>query len=265
MADNALFDRGKPFARSHLALIRRTSLFQSCGCQASWQPSVFLIATREVLSVATAASRKSVMTLFCSPTCVYSHRARFVLLEKGITADVEYIDANNPPEDLLEFNPYGTTPTMVDRDLVLYDSKIIMEYLDERFPHPPLHPMDPVSRARARMMVHRIDQDWYSLLDEIERTPDKKAAKARKMLRESLIAAIPVFAAKLYFLSDEFSLVDCTIGPLLWRLPMLGVDLPKQAEPIKFYAARLFEREGFVQSLSEQEREFSSFIDAAPA
>jgi len=215
--------------------------------------------------VATAASRKSVMTLFCSPTCVYSHRARFVLLEKGITADVEYIDANNPPEDLLEFNPYGTTPTMVDRDLVLYDSKIIMEYLDERFPHPPLHPMDPVSRARARMMVHRIDQDWYSLLDEIERTPDKKAAKARKMLRESLVAAIPVFAAKLYFLSDEFSLVDCTIGPLLWRLPMLGVDLPKQAEPIKFYAARLFEREGFVQSLSEQEREFSSFIDAAPA
>lgn len=211
--------------------------------------------------MATAASRKSVMTLFCSPTCAYSHRARFVLLEKGISADVEYIDASHPPEDLLELNPYGTTPTMVDRDLVLYDSRIIMEYLDERFPHPPLHPMDPVSRARARMMVHRIDQDWYSLLEEIERTPDKKAGKPRKMLRESLVAAIPVFAARLYFLSDEFSLVDCVIGPLLWRLPMLGIDLPKQADPIKSYAARLFERDGFQLSLSEQEREYTSLID----
>jgi RNA polymerase-associated protein len=203
------------------------------------------------------------MTLFCSPTCAYSHRARVVLLEKDIAADIEYVDIHNPPEELLELNPYGTTPTLVDRDLVLYDSKIIMEYLDERFPHPPLHPMDPVSRARSRMMVHRIDQDWYSLVDEIERVSDKKASKPRKMLRESLIAAIPVFAAKLYFLSDEFSLVDCVVGPLLWRLPTLGVDLPKQAEPIKSYAARLFEREGFQLSLSEQEREYPSFIDSS--
>ncbi len=211
--------------------------------------------------MATAASRKSVMTLFSSSTCAYSHRTRFVLLEKGISADIEYIDVNQPPEDLLELNPYGTTPTMVDRDLVLYDSTIIMEYLDERFPHPPLHPMDPVSRARARMMVHRIDQDWYSLVDEIERSPDKKTSKPRKMLKESLIAATPVFAAKPYFLSDEFSLVDCAIGPLLWRLPALGIDLPKQAEAIKSYAARLFERDGFQLSLSEREREYSSLDD----
>ena len=213
--------------------------------------------------MATAVNRKSVMTLFCSPTCAYSHRARFVLWEKGISADIEFIDIHQPSEDLIELNPYGTTPTMVDRDLVLYDSNIIMEYLDERFPHPPLHPMDPVSRARARMMIHRIDQDWYRLMDEIERVPDKKASKPRKMLRESLIASIPVFAAKVYFLSDEFSLVDCTIGPLLWRLPMLGIELPKQAEPIRSYAARLFEREGFQQSLSEYEREYASFIDFA--
>lgn len=211
--------------------------------------------------MANAVSRKSVMTLFCSPTCAYSHRARFVMLEKGITADIEYIDVHQPPEDFIELNPYGTTPTMVDRDLVLYDSNIIMEYLDERFPHPPLHPMDPVSRARARMMVHRIDQDWYSLMDEIGRVPDKKAAKPRKMLRESLIAAIPVFAAKAFFLSDEFSLVDCTVGPLLWRLQMLGIELPKNAEPIRSYASRLFEREGFQSSLSEQEREYASLND----
>ncbi len=213
--------------------------------------------------MATAVSRKSVMTLFCSPTCAYSHRVRFALWEKGISADIEYVDVHQPPEDLIELNPYGTTPTMVDRDLVLYDSNIIMEYLDERFPHPPLHPMDPVSRARARMMIHRIDQDWYRLMDEIEKLSDKKAAKPRKMLRESLIASIPVFAAKVYFLSEEFSLVDCTIGPLLWRLPMLGIELPKQAEPIRTYAARLFEREGFQQSLSEYEREYASFIDFA--
>ena len=211
--------------------------------------------------MATAANRKSVMTLFCSPTCAYSHRARFVIWEKGISADIEYINVHQPPDDLIELNPYGSTPTMIDRDLVLYDSNIIMEYLDERFPHPPLHPMDPVSRARARMMIHRIDQDWYRLTDEILKLPDKKANKPRKILRESLLAAIPVFAARLFFLSDEFSLVDCAVGPLLWRLPILGVELPKHAEPIKTYASRLFEREGFQLSLSEQEREYPSLID----
>lgn len=215
--------------------------------------------------MATAASRKSVMTLFCSPTCAYSHRARFVLHEKGIAADVEFVDVSQPPEDLLELNPYGTVPTLVDRELVLYDSRIIMEYLDERFPHPPLHPMDPVSRARARMLVHRIDQDWFSLLEEIERSPDKKAAKPKKMLRESLIAALPVFAAKPYFLSDEFSLVDCTLAPLLWRLPSLSIELPKQAEVIRAYANRLFEREGFQASLSDQEREYSSISELLSA
>jgi len=211
--------------------------------------------------LATVVSRKSVMTLFCSPTCAYSHRTRFVLWEKGISADIEYIDVQHPPEDLIELNPNGTTPTMVDRDLVLYDPNIIMEYLDERFPHPPLHPMDPVSRARARMMIHRIDKDWFRLMDEIIKLSDKKAAKPRKVLRESLIASIPLFAAKVFFLSDEFSLVDCAIGPLLWRLPMLGIELPKHAEPIKSYAARLFEREGFQQSLSEYESEYPSLTD----
>ena len=211
--------------------------------------------------MASTAGRKSGMALFCSPTCPYSHRARIVLYEKGIAADIEYVDPSCPQEDLVVLNPSGTTPTLVDRDLVLYDSRIIMEYLDERFPHPPLHPMDPVSRARARMLVHRIDQDWYQLLDDIEKTTDKKNTKIRKQLRESLVTAIPAFAAKLYFLSEEFSLVDCALAPLLWRLPRLGIDLPRQAEPIKAYAERLFKRESFRASLSEQEREFSSFND----
>lgn len=215
--------------------------------------------------MATTASRKSVMTLFCSPTCAYSHRTRLVLFEKGIAADIEYVDVNQPPDDLIALNPYGSTPTMVDRDLVLYDSRIIMEYLDERFPHPPLHPMDPVSRARARMLVYRIDQDWYQLLDEIERSTDKKNAKARKLLRESLIAAAPAFATKPYFLSDEFSLIDCTLAPLLWRLPALGIDLSKQAEAIKIYAQRLFDRDAFQASLSEQERDLTPFVEPLTA
>lgn len=213
--------------------------------------------------MASIASRKSVMTLYCSPTCAYSHKTRIVLSEKGIAADIDYIDVNQPPEDLLSLNPTGSIPTMVDRDLVLYDSRIIMEYLDERFPHPPLHPMDPVSRARARMLVHRIDQDWFQLLDEIEKSAERKNAKAKKQLRDSLVAAIPVFAAKPYFLSDEFSLVDCTVAPLLWRLSVLGIDLPRQAEPIKAYANRLFERDAFQASLSEQEREYANYVESA--
>lgn len=207
--------------------------------------------------MASIANRKSVMTLYSLPQCAMSHGARIVLHEKGVTADIEYFDPNDPPEDLIELNPYGTAPTLVDRDLVLYDSRIIMEYLDERFPHPPLHPMDPVSRAQARMLVKRIDQDWYSLLDEIESSGEKKAAKAKKMLRESLISSIPVFEARDYFMSDEFSLIDCALAPLLWRLPSLGIDLPRQAAAIREYAIRLFERESFRASLSEEEKELS--------
>jgi RNA polymerase-associated protein len=190
-----------------------------------------------------------------------------VLFEKGIAADIEYIDAARPPQDLLALNPSGSTPTLTDRDLVLSDSRIIMGYLNERFPHPPLHPMDPVSRAKARMLVHRIDRDWFQLLDEIERTSDpKKKTKLTRQLRDSLVGAITLFAARPYFLSDEFSLVDCALAPLLWRLPSLGIDFPRQqAEPLKSYANRLFERDAFQASLSEQEREYATFAKFASA
>lgn len=204
------------------------------------------------------------MILYCSAVCAYSHRIRIVLSEKAIGADIEYVNSAHPPQELLAVNPFGSLPTMVDRDLVLTESRITMEYLDERFPHPPLHPMDPVSRARARMLVHRIDQDWFQLLDEIDKAPDnKRKAKPLKQLRDSLTAAIPVFAAKPYFLSDEYSLVDCALAPLLWRLTHLGVSLPRQADPIKSYANRLFEREAFQASLSEREREYANFAESA--
>lgn len=202
-------------------------------------------------------TNKSVMTLFSSPTCAMSHSVRFVLHEKAIVADIEYYDPANPPEDLLELNPTGISPTLVERDLVLYDSRIIMEYLDERFPHPPLHQMDPVSRANARMLIKRIDQDWYQLLDEILFSGEKKSARAKKMLKESLLASAPIFGARPFFMSDEFSLIDCALAPLLWRLPMVGIDISTPNDAIMNYAERIFRRPAFKRSLSDAEKDMA--------
>lgn len=202
-------------------------------------------------------TRKSVMTLYSLPNCAMSHCARLVLHEKNIAADIEYYDPTDPPEDLLELNPNCISPTLIDRDLVLYDSRIIMEYLDERFPHPPLHQMDPVSRANARMIIKRIDQDWYQLLDEILNSGEKKSARAKKMLKESLLASSPVFESSTYFMRQEFSLIDCVLAPLLWRMPSLGIEFSPQTEPIVTYANRLFARKSFQASLSEVEKELA--------
>ena len=210
--------------------------------------------------MANIITRKSVMTLFSSPTCAMSHCARFVLHEKAVAADIEYYDPTDAPEDLLELNPTGTSPTLIERDLVLYDTRIIMEYLDERFPHPPLHQMDPVSRANARMLIKRIDQDWYQLLEEIQGSGEKKASKARKILRESILSATPIFAARPYFMSDEFSLIDCAIAPLLWRLPSLGIDISTPNEEIINYAQRIFKRPAFKRSLSDAEKDMTYVI-----
>lgn len=203
-------------------------------------------------------TRKSVMTLFTTSTCVLSHYARLVLHEKGIAADIVFFDPSEPPEDLLELNPTTITPTLVERELVLYDARIIAEYLDERFPHPPLHQMDPVSRAKDRMIVKRIDQDWYHLLDEILTSGEKKSAKAKKMLKESLIAGVPAVEASPYFMSEEYSLIDCVMAPLLWRLPSLGISLGALDPAIEKYAERLFEREAFQLSLSEEEKDMAA-------
>ncbi|MES9943044.1 MAG: stringent starvation protein SspA [Candidatus Thiodiazotropha sp. 6PLUC2] len=204
--------------------------------------------------MAAVANKRSVMTLYSDPTDPYCHRVRMVLAEKNITYEVEDIDPLNVPEEVMELNPYGTLPTLVDRDLKLYESRIIMEYLDERFPHPPLLPVDPVSRSTSRLLMYRVESDWYSLLDIIM-SGKKEAAKARKELRESLITTAPVFGAKPYFMSDEFSLVDCAIAPLLWRLPELGIEIPASAKGLYEYSQRLFEKESFIKSLSEAEQE----------
>nr|WP_230210077.1 glutathione S-transferase N-terminal domain-containing protein [Solemya velum gill symbiont] len=195
------------------------------------------------------------MTLFSDSADIYSHRVRVVLAEKNITVDILDSDPLHLPEDVVEVNPYGTLPTLLDRDLALYDSRIIMEYLDERYPHPPLLPIDPVSRANTRLYLHRVEKDWYSLVNGIE-AGGKNATKARKELTETLLASGPIMASKPYFMSEEYSLVDATIAPLLWRLPTLGIELKGTGSAqVLGYAKRLFERPGFARSLTEAEKE----------
>lgn len=208
----------------------------------------------------TVASRRSVMTCFSSPVDPHCHRTRIVLAEKDITVEICDVESDSLPEDLIDLNPYATVPTLVDRDLVLYDSRVLIEYLDERFPHPPLMPVDPVSRAKSRLALFRIENDWYSLLDDLEFGSEKKQQAARNNFKESLMNTAELFAVMPFFLSEDFSLLDCSIAPLLWRLSHYGIELPDSAtaEPIKQYMERIFERPAFKQSLSEQEKDMAS-------
>ena len=208
--------------------------------------------------MAQMANRRLAMTLFSNDTCPYCHMVRIVLAEKGISYEVVDVDMNDTPEDLKELNPYNEVPTLVDRELVLFDSGVIMEYLDERFPHPPLMPVDPVTRARNRLMLKRIERDWYRLAMKIHHGEDVEASQ--KALRDSLATVAPIFEQMSFFMSEEFTLMDCAIAPLLWRLPSYGVSLPAQARPILKYAERIFERRAFRQSLTMAEKEMHQGI-----
>lgn len=199
-------------------------------------------------------AKRTVMSLFSDMKDIYSHQVRIVLAEKGVNVEIHPVDPENIPEDLLDVNPYGSVPTLIDRELVLYEARIIMEYLDERFPHPPLLPVYPVARAESRKMMHRIDNDWYRLIPTILDGGEQTDA-ARRQLAESLISLEPIFADKTFFLSDEFSLLDCVVAPLLWRLPMFGIRLPDSLKAMKQYMNRVFDRESFQASLTESERE----------
>ncbi len=206
--------------------------------------------------MAVAANKRSVMTLFSGSTDIFSHQVRIVLAEKGVSVEIEQVEMDRLPQDLIDLNPYRTVPTLVDRELTLFESRIIMEYLDERFPHPPLMPVYPVARGESRLMMHRIENDWYSLLRQIEQGNAQEADAARKQLREELLAIAPIFSYMPYFKSEEFSLVDCYLAPLLWRLPELGIELSGTgSKELKGYMTRVFERDAFLASLTEPERE----------
>ncbi len=204
-------------------------------------------------STAPASVRKPVMTLYSGTTDPLSHRTRIVLYEKDIECQVVDVEPGKKPRELGEYNPYNQVPTMVDRDLVLYESNIINEYLDERLPHPPLMPVDPVSRAKARLMLMRFDRDWFSLVPQL--TGDKKSGlKSRHIIRDGLTVISPIFKEHSFALGEEFSLVDCALAPLLWRLEYYQIDLPRQAKPVLDYAERLFARKSFKLSLTEAEK-----------
>lgn len=203
-------------------------------------------------------AKRSSMTFYSDPTCHYSHRVRIVLAEKGVTVDIEDVDNLAIPEEVLAFTPYGVLPALIDRDLALYETKVMMEYLDERFPHPPLLPVYPVARALSRQFMFRIEKDCSAQVDKIvDSLEGPIAEKARKELQDSLVSLAPIFSDLPYFMSEYFTLVDCCLGPILWRLKSLGVDLPnnRQTKPLHDYMVRIFERESFQESLSEVERE----------
>jgi RNA polymerase-associated protein len=196
------------------------------------------------------------MTLFSAPHDPWSHRVRIVLAEKGLEVDVVNVEPGRIPEDLLDLNPYHSVPTLVDRDLVLYDARVIGEYLDERYPHPPLMPVDPVQRAQLRLAMYRIERDWYGSAIEIDLdATGAHTAQPRKQLREAILASAELFKLKPFFLSAEFSLADACVAPILWRLPHYGIDLAKEAQAIMRYAASVFPRAGFRASLTGVEQQ----------
>jgi len=206
-------------------------------------------------------AKRSSMTFYSDPVSHYSHRVRIVLAEKQVTVDLIDVDSDNVPEDLLDLNPYNSLPTLVDRALVLYESDIIMEYLDERFPHPPLFPVYPVARAQSRLWMYRVRREWCQLVDPLLANDgeEEELEAMRARLRDSLIATAPIFGEKPFFMSDEFTIVDCCVTPILWRLPVMGIELPKTraTRPLFEYRERLFNRDSIKASLSELEREMA--------
>ena len=203
---------------------------------------------------ATAVRARTVLTLFSGRDDIDSHRVRLVLAAKAVGYDLVVVDPAKPPEDLVELNPYNDVPTLADRELSLYDVDVICEYLDERYPHPPLMPIDPLSRARLRLAMLRIEHDWVPQVQQVQFGSKQQAEAARKRLKELLIASVPLFKASKFFLNNEMSLADCAMAPIVWRLPALDVPLPKDGKVIEEYGNRIFRNPGFVRSLTPQEK-----------
>ena len=207
-------------------------------------------------------NKRTSMALFSDPSDHYCQRVRIVLEEKGISSEIIDTDKNNINAEILEVSPYSTLPVLVDRDVCLYDSVTLMEYLDERFPHPPLLPVYPVARANIRLYIKRIANDWCTIFDRLvdEKLKQAEEKKLKKQLKALILAANPIFKEKPFFMNEEFSLVDCCIAPILWRLPQVGIEIPNDAKnkPVNEYMKKVFTRDAFIKSLTELEREIRS-------
>ena len=201
-------------------------------------------------------NRRSTILMYSDAASIDSHRVRLVLAEKDLGSEIIWVAPGKAHDELLQLNPQGSAPALADRDLALYDTKVIIDYLDERYPHPPLMPVDPVSRARTRLALYRIESDWYSLRPD---APHQRltAVQCASEMSKSLTEASEVFAAMPFFFGEEYSILDATLAPLLWRLPAYGIVLPKAAAPVTQYAKRMFARPGFQASLSDAEREMA--------
>ncbi|MEO9078451.1 MAG: glutathione S-transferase N-terminal domain-containing protein [Rhodanobacter sp.] len=199
------------------------------------------------------ARLRNALTLYTTANGVQCHRARLVLAAKGISCERVLVDPDKPPANLVELNPYVSTPTLVDRDLTLFDGSLVCEYIDERYPYPPLMPIDPQLRAGLRVAAVRIEKDWLPEVDAIS-VGGRTADTARKRLREQLLSTVPLFNASRFFLNPEMSLLDCLVTPVIWRLSWLGVDLGREGKPIVDYGERLFHSQGFARSMTEQEK-----------
>jgi len=211
--------------------------------------------------MAASPRMRNAMTLFSSVDDVLCHRVRLVLAAKGVAYDLIPVDAQNPPPDLIDLNPYHSVPTLVERDQVLYAASVVSEYLDERYPHPPLMPVDPLSRARLRLAMLRIEHDWVPQVQAIQVGSRQHAEAARKRLKELLTASVPLFKASKFFLNPEMSLADCAMAPIIWRLPALDVPLPKDGKVIEEYGNRIFRNPGFLRSLTPQEKQLHDLPD----
>jgi RNA polymerase-associated protein len=211
--------------------------------------------------MAASPRMRNAITLFSSVDDVLCHRVRLVLAAKGVAYDLVPVDPQNPPEDLLNLNPYHSVPTLVERDLVLYAASVVTEYLDERYPHPPLMPVDPLSRARLRLAMLRIEHDWVPQVQAIQYGNKQQAEAGRRRLKELLIESVPLFKASKFFLNHEMSLADCAMAPIIWRLQALDVPLPRDGKVIEDYGNRIFRNPGFVRSLTPQEKALRELPD----
>ena len=194
------------------------------------------------------------MILYSGTACPFSHRCRIVLYEKGMDFEIRDVDLHDQPDDIAAMNPYNRVPILVERDLTLYESNIINEYIDERFPHPQLMPADPVMRARARLFLYNFEHDLFSHIGDLEHGTTKAAEKSRVIVRDNLTQIAPIFAKQKHILGEDYSMLDVAIAPLLWRLEHYGIQLPKQGLPILKYAERLFSRPAFIEALTPVEK-----------
>ena len=202
------------------------------------------------------ANRRSMMELYSGNTCIRSHQVRFVLAEKGILTEITNVDGSVVPEDLMALNPYVSLPTLIDRELILYDSRVIVEYLDERYPHPPLMPVSPVERAKLRLGLATIERDFVEPAVALDLVLGTRVENAhRKKLKSLLTSSADLFGIQRYFLNDDFTIVDCVIAPILWRLNLFGIELPGNQKSIDAYMERIFSRVAFKESMTEDEEE----------